>query len=488
MNNPPSPSNSGAVESATTSKADATRFMSSPSAFFGRSMTEMHSVPRSRLDELQRLAVSMRFEEQRERIPMVRKLADRQSITSVDEVDAIVPMLFEHTMYKSYPVSFLGNRQFDKLTTWLDKLTSVDLSNVDVSQCDSIDSWLELLAQETDLDPVTTSGSTGTMSFIPKSKQDIESGFRSNRVSDLQTFGTPPSQAAMTGLYHIIFPNYASGRQMSMRAGHYLKMVLTDGREDLFHPMYPERGSADLMWLAAQLRAAAAKGDASRVDVPPSLLARRDELEKQQSGMADRQMAFIESLAESLRGQRVYCMFPSYPLFQVASRGLERGRSCQFDPDSAIATAGGAKGMPLPPDWIEQICRFFGLETLPRYYGMSEFSGLCKMCSAGRYHIQPWIIPFILDPDTSKLQARRGVQKGRAAFFDVLMSGQWGGIITGDELEVDFSTPCQCGQTTVHISADVERFGENRGGDDKINCTAAPQAHAEALEFLMTFG
>jgi hypothetical protein len=161
--------------------------------------------------------------------------------------------------------------------------------------------------------------------------------------------------------------------------------------------------------------------------------------------------------------------------------------TCRFHPDSSISTAGGAKGNPLPPDWIDQVCRFFGIERLERYYGMSELSGLCKMCPAGRYHFQPWLLPFILDPDTSKLQPRRGVQRGRAAFFDVLITGHWGGIITGDEIEVDFSSLCACGQTTVHMGAEVERLGAKRGGDDKITCAGAPQAHSEALEFLTTF-
>jgi hypothetical protein len=475
---------SGSVRSST---EEARAFLDAPYKFFNYNINEMHGIARVRLERLIHDAVKIRVEEQIQRIPMVGKLAGNQGITGVEDVEAIVPLLFEHTMYKSYPISFLGNRQFDKLTTWMDKLTSVDLSKVNAKGLESIDDWLDMLAQTTELDPVLTSGSTGTMSFIPKSKRDIETGFRSNKVSDLQTWGKPPSEAALHGLYHIIFPQYASGRQMSMRAGHYLKMVMCDGREDLFHPMYPERGSADLMWLGAQLRAAAAKGDASRVEVPPSLLARRAELEAQQAGAAGKQIKFIEDLAEQLRGERVYCMFPSAPLWQVAARGLERGTKCSFDPSSAIATAGGAKGVKLPDNWIEQICEFFGLSYLPRYYGMTEFTGLCKMCSAGRYHLQPWIVPFILDPDTSKLHPRKGVQKGRAAFFDVALSGQWGGIITGDELEVDFTGLCECGQTSLHISADVQRFGAARGGDDKITCAAAPQAHAEALEFLTTF-
>jgi hypothetical protein len=474
------------IASSPSIKDDALRLMDHPAKFFNYSINEMHAIPRARIDELQATALALRFEEQVQKIPMVQKLATNQGITRIDAPEAIVPLLFEHTMYKSYPVSFLGNRQFDKLTAWLNKLTSVEIGHVDVTHCDSIDSWLEHLAAVTELDPITTSGSTGTMSFVPKRKRDIEVGFRSNRVSELQTFGKQPTETQKHGDYHVIWPIYADGRLLSFRGGQYSKLVYANGKEDYFHPLYPQKGSADLMWLAAQMRAAAAKGDASRINVPPSLLARREELEKQQASMPARQMAFVEEVTESLRDKLVYCMYPSYPLYQVAERGLAAGRKCSFAPGSIIGTAGGAKGMPLPANWLDIVRDFFAVE-IPRYYGMSEWSALCKMCPNGNYHFQPWVLPFILDPDTSVLQPRTGKQKGRAAFFDVMVSGQWGGIITGDEIEVEFSELCGCGQTTQYMSPEIARFGEKRGGDDKISCAAAPQAHADALDFLTSF-
>ncbi len=482
-----SQSASATLQPAAPEQDDVTRFMSDPASFFEHSITRMHSIPRHRMDELQATALSRRFAEQAERIPMVGKLAANQGIKRIDDVEAVVPLLFEHTMYKSYPVSFLGKRRFDQLTIWLNKITAADLSKIDATGCDSIDGWLDFLAEETGLDAVTTSGSTGTMSFIPRLKSDMELCFRAQRVSEVQKFGAPLSATALSGLYHVIWPTFSDGHLMSFRSGQYLKKILGGGREDHFHPLYPERGSADLMWLGAQLRAAAAKGDASRVDVPPSLLARRGELERQQAGMAASQVSFITELSETLRGSRVCCMYPSYPLHQVAARGLERGLRCEFAPESTIGSAGGAKGMPLPADWVEQVQEFFGIERLDRYYGMSELTGLFKMCRSGRYHAQPWIIPFLLDPDTSRLLPRNGVQKGRAAFFDIGITGHWGGIITGDELEIDFTSPCSCGQTTVHMADHVVRYSEKRGGDDKITCAATPQAHADALDYLTSF-
>jgi hypothetical protein len=115
---------------------------------------------------------------------------------------------------------------------------------------------------------------------------------------------------------------------------------------------------------------------------------------------------------------------------------------------------------------------------------MTELSCFFLQCARGRYHLQPWVIPFVLDPATSELLPRRGVQRGRAAFFDLLPESHWGGLMTGDEIEIDFENPCGCGATSLHAAADVARLSDKRGGDDKITCAASPQAHAEAMQFL----
>lgn len=466
---------------------DVDRFMAEPAAYFGHSATEMHSIPRAKMDALQNETISRRFKAAYEHIPMVKKLADGQGVSSVDRVEDVVPLLFEHTMYKSYPISLLGNRRFDMLTGWLNKLTSVDLSKVDVKGCDSIDGWLDAVFDQSGLDVMTSSGSTGTMSFLPRTAQDYAKGLRSNRVTELQTFGQAPTDTALNGVFHVIWPNYADGHVSSFRSGQYQKAAMAGGREDHFHPLYHEKGSSDLMWLAAQMRAAAARGDASRIEAPPSLLARREELAKQQAGMQGRQQSFIGEVAEQLKGQLVYCIGPTYPLWQVAQRGMDKGATCEFAPGSFIGTAGGAKGMPLPADWEDTVSTFFGTRV-QRFYGMSEIRGLHKMCSEGHYHVQPWVVPFVLDPDTSELKPRTGLQKGRAAFFDLSVGGNWGGLISGDEVEIHFSEPCKCGQSTVHILGGIQRYSEKNGGDDKITCAATPQAHSEALEYLTGFG
>jgi hypothetical protein len=169
-------------------------------------------------------------------------------------------------------------------------------------------------------------------------------------------------------------------------------------------------------------------------------------------------------------------------LYEMARAGLEHGREGVFAPDSLVTTGGGAKGQMMPDGWEEAVKRFAGVERIQHAYAMSESTALHKLCEHGHYHVEPWVIPFVLDPEEGTLRPREGRQSGRFAFFDLLPDSYWGGFITGDEVTADW-TPCRCGRTTAHIERRIERFSD-RQGDDKITCAATDEAHRAALDFL----
>jgi hypothetical protein len=439
-----------------------------PVTFFGGTHEAMHAFPRERLAELQRAALSARFAEMRERVPMLARLADHQGVSELTELEHVVPLLFEHTMYKSYPLALLEGGRFDMLTGWLDRLTSIDLSGADVSGCDSIDVWLDALVEQSGVDVAHTSGTSGTMSFFPWSERDLRmryEGVRRSYLPDLE-----PERPV-----HYIGP---VGRH---RARDYGAEAFSRGHAELVHTR-GSRPSADLLWLAARLRLAAVRGDATRVQVPPALLARRDELRALQARTAAADHEWIAEV-QGLQGETVSWSSFVGDMFDLASSRDDRW---SFGPGSALVLAGGLKGRVLPDDWEATIARFVDLEQR-RAYGMAELGGFCLLCEHGRYHVPPWLIPFVLDPETSALLPRSGVQTGRGAFFDLLSSSHWGGLITGDELEIAFDVPCPCGARSSHIAPTIERLSAKRGGDDKITCTATPEAHAEAMEFLVGY-
>ncbi|WP_433621225.1 hypothetical protein [Nocardia sp. CA-120079] len=150
------------------SKHTVVTFIDHPFEYFDQSVTKMHSLPRAELEELQREAMMLRFAQHREGIEMVRKLADRLGITSVDKFNDVVPLMFSHTTYKSYPPALIDNKRFDLMTRWLAKITIHDLSEVDATGAESIDEWLEAVESASKLQVITSSGTTGTLSIIPK--------------------------------------------------------------------------------------------------------------------------------------------------------------------------------------------------------------------------------------------------------------------------------------------------------------------------------
>ena len=247
---------------------EAERWMNDPYGHFGHHNTKIHSLPRDEVAAVQLAAMNLRLAERREQIAMLKKLAEGQGIERVDSLDAMAPLLMPHDIYKSYPQSLLAKQQYGKLMGWLGKLTRHDISGLDVSDCDSIDTWLTKIRDETELDVATSSGSTGTCSFFPKSKRDYRVSVMGLRVQLAQKFGQDPRLGDIEDKIHAIIPLYRDGHASMGAFGKYSCEVFAKGDPAYWHYCFDFKLSSDLMWLAARLRAAQAKGDISKVDVP----------------------------------------------------------------------------------------------------------------------------------------------------------------------------------------------------------------------------
>jgi hypothetical protein len=471
-----------------TLERQATGWMSDPYEYFGYHNTRIHSLPREEVAAVQLTAMNLRLQERRGQIRMLQKLADAQGLNVIRALDELAPLLMPHDVYKSYPLSLLIKQQFSKINAWLGKLTRYDPTVVDVSDCDSIDSWLTRLREQTPLDVATSSGSSGTCSFFPKSKRDYRLSVMGLRVQLAQKFGEDPRTGDIHDKIHAIIPLYRDGHASTGAFAKYNGEIFAKGDPDYWHTAFNFKISSDLMWLAARVRAAAAKGDASKVEVPPSLLARREEWERAQKAMPAQQLEFVNRMIKQLQGQRVFVMSTSNLLYAAAKRGLDEGLSGVFAPDSVFMGGGGAKGVALPEDLEEVICKFFNIRRMISAYGMTEMNSFSILCDHDCYHVQPWVTVFLLDLQTGQPLPRKGKQTGRAAFFDMTHDSTWGGVVTGDLVTVDWDNMCACGRTSVPLEKQIKRVSEVRGGDDKITCAATPQAQAEAMEFLTGLG
>src|SRR5881397_3844869 len=83
------------------------------------------------IEPLQLQAARELFQERREQIPLVRKRAEDAGIREIRSTADLVPLLFAHTVYKSYPPSFIDNGRWDRMLQWLDTLSVAEVKQVD---------------------------------------------------------------------------------------------------------------------------------------------------------------------------------------------------------------------------------------------------------------------------------------------------------------------------------------------------------------------
>jgi len=469
-----------------TGQADLARFLDDPAGYFGHSLTRLMTVPRSELDALQRDGVRARFAQLRVAIPMLERLARQRQVAAVDALEDVVPVLFDHAVYKSYPPSLLDQHRYADLTAWLNRLTAFDLSGVDVSACRSIDDWLLTLARETPLAVCHTTGTSGSLSFLPWAKSEWLRMFGTYPVlffQDFGDFGRPPARLQVPLNLPCVYPFFRSGGMSHTVANDAIVHIIAGG-EERFHAAYPARLSADLLLLGARLKAAAARGRTA-VAAGPELAARRGEFEMLQRDMPAHLARFFAEMRKRFAGQRVFVLATSNLLFTMAQNGLAQGISGVFAADSVVVTGGG-KGLELPADWRDTVRRFLGAGSIHDCYGMSEMAGQFIACEFGHYHAVPWIVPFVLDPADDRLLPRRGRASGRFAFYDLLVHSRWGGLVTGDAVTLDWDGGCPCGRTAPYLLRDIRRLGgpARDGDDDKVSCADTGETYGEALEFI----
>ena len=286
----------------------------------------------------------------------------------------------------------------------------------------------------------------------------------------------------------VIYPSYRHGASASNRGIDKMIEYYAGGDDNALCLSPDGRFSADISSLAGRMRAAEARGEQGQLtSTAGALLARRDEF----AGARTRPAAADGTV---LRHRPLPA---SAGAMSISSRS---GRSCSngprpgwrkgirdvFGPGSVLMTGGGSKGRVLPDNWRQQIFDFIGFDTYYEFYGMSELMANCPRCSEGNFHIPPVLVPFVLDPDSGKPLPRTGRQTGRFAILDLMPESYWGGLITGDEVTMaGWDEPCGCGRQGLYTLPTIRRYSEKQGGDDKINCAGAPEAHDRAVDYLV---
>ena len=450
-----------------------------------KSWDELFAMDRPEVEAFQLKAVKQRQETLAPLVGALSSQMEAAGVTGIKTLEDVVPLLFPHTTYKSYPVSLVEKSRFDQLTRWLGSVTSIDLSGVDASKCQGIDDWLGVLERSTPLLPYHTSGTTGKLSFFPRTSMECDL-WGHHFVKLFEGFGDDPGmKLGGDGVrMSVVSPAPKNGRYTSQRLNNFLAKYVSPTPEQTY-VMTGETLSADLQALSGRVRMAQAKGELSSLSLTEGMrTALKRYLEDLEKGPQKAEQ-FLESIVDKLSGERVFLCGLATVHLKAAQYAASRGMYDVFAPGSLVATGGGGKGTTLPPDWLEQIIAFTGVKKPVLSYGMTEVSGLMKMCDEGYYHIPPFFIAYLLDPQTGALLPRTGTQTGRFACMDLLPSTYWGGIISGDKVTIEWDRACPCGRKGAHIHRDVTRYSEEVTGDDKITCAATIDNTDSALQQLL---
>jgi hypothetical protein len=423
-------------------------------------------------------ALRHRFEQLKGPVAALDKLAKRQGVATVDSVADALPLFFDHRVYKSYPLSLIETRDFPKLTGWLDRLTTHDLSAMRLDGLRTIDEWLTRLDAFGMLVGHST-GTTGKLSFVPRSQTELPAWRRAYNEGNRATTGVDPETEFVT----TFFPGYRGGHHMMLKMLSLFGVPAAGGPEH-FHTLYQGYISADLSSLAGRMQSAEDRGELDRLGLDPALIEARSALIEQGRRRAQDTEAWFFKLIEEYRGKQVKLGGTGADLVRTAKTGIEKGMRPAFAAGSFIMTAGGLKGYKdAPADWEAYVKDYFGVERIGSIYGMSEGMGIMPRCSQGHYHIPPYTLPVLLDANMNELP-REGSQTGRFAFFDLLAETYWGAFISGDKVTIHWEENCPCGWAGARIGPEIVRFSELEGGDDKISCSGSAQAYNEFMEYV----
>ena len=428
--------------------------------------------------DVQLEVLKRQFDTFRGSVQALDKLATREGVTKVDSIEDALPLLFDHRIYKSYPISLIENRDLAKLTSWLGRLTTLPLHQMDLSGLTTLDDWMDRLDAFGMLIG-HSSGTTGKLSFVPRARQEFPVWQRSYYEAQRAATGVDP----YTDHIDTFFPGYRGGHQMMMKMLSLFNIPAAGGPEH-YHTLYQSHISSDLMSLAGRMQSAEDRGELEKLGFDPALLQQREALIAQGKRREHDIEAWFFKLFEEYKGKRVKLGGTFADLIRTARSGIDKGLKPEFAPGSFIMTGGGMKGFKdAPDDWELFVRDYFGIERIGMFYGMSEVMGMSPRCSQGHFHIFPHTIPLLFDRDMNLLP-RIGAQTGRYAFFDLLTETYWGGFISGDQITIHWDEDCACGWKGPRVGPEITRFAEMAGGDDKITCAGTAQAYNEFMDFI----
>ncbi len=412
------------------------------------------------------------FQQRFKQVPVLERRAGAEGITAITSFEDMIPLLFPHTTYKSYPESLIAKGQWAQMNKWLASLSTYPVDNVDIEGVEDVDDWINRLEAAGHL-VSSSSGTSGKASFLNKTMQDRQASL-DDLIDLLSVSGIPPAQ-----VWNVVpvGPDTGISHHDAVR-----DLILSSYAKPDSIPLYksatPVGGQHGYMSRLAAMRRAMAEGTAK----PDEITAFEAEQAQRQANNERR----LHHLAEEILKR------PSEPIFFHAMVA-QLYRLCEIlremgategalTGENALLTGGGLKGVTLPPDYLAQFFRLLNItpDRFMHYYSMQELNIRMPKCIDGRYHVPSKLVLFVLDKEGEELaEPNRSVVEGRAAFFDTTVDGRWGGTISGDKILADFGT-CSCGRPGPSIDNEITRYSDLPDGD-KITCAGTVDAYVRGF-------
>jgi hypothetical protein len=414
-------------------------------------------------------AVQELFAERIEQIPLLKHRAEEAGIRQIEKFDDLVPLLFAHTVYKSYPESLVQKGKWDRLLKWLDSLSVPDVTQVDMTGVSNIDAWLDRL-WAADFRVMATSGSSGKCSFMTHTAGDQDLKRRHFKYSVAWPYQIASKDRPVFWTGQIEGPNSA------VEAGQF---AMKDwAREGEMHVLAKEPLRISEVSKMAAMRKRIGDGTAA----PEEIAAFEAEAAAKAASGKQELLDFADKVLDH-RHEPIYLIGFWAQHLAIVNRARERGiGDGEFHPDSIIGAGGGVKGIALPDGYKDTVDNFYGNVKRPNVYAMTELTQAMPRCEANNYHIAPGLIVLLLDESGEKLlnpsDGYQGEIEGRFGFVDLAYEGRWGGLITGDKVVMDFSGQCACGRTGPVIKDNIMRYAQ-AGGEDKISCAGTIDAYVK---------
>ncbi|MCE7795825.1 hypothetical protein LWE61_04540 [Sphingobium sufflavum] len=434
---------------------------------------DRYNIPHADVHDVQIEAMNERFQERKDAIKLVGHRAAEAGISEVRSFEDIVPLLLPHTAYKSYPENWLREERWDRLSKWMDTVSTYRVPVDKVKDAADVDDWVTKLS-DNGFFVSCSSGTTGKSAMLVASMKDMERVSKETIKAYSWGSGIKPAKDRRmfgTGAIASVPRNYYSsvGQREALQDPNYAPWEF---------PIPPLTVGAITKMVV--LRKAMAEGTAKPSDIA--------DFEATSAFRAKALEEGVERTADELikaRESKIHVGGLWANLYQIAKAVRDRGYSAKdFNPENSIYVGGGLKRAVLPDDYQEFVFDTFNIRPERNFqnYSMQELqSGMPKCQKGGRYHLPPWLVPLILDKSGDNLLPLDQTQEyeGRAAFFDLSLDGRWGGVISGDKVAIDFR-PCACGHKGPTIRDNVQRYADLEG-DDKIGCAGTVDAYVRGV-------